>query len=42
MLKGTVRVAENPTKVSAKRPLANSEIDNKNRADITVGPLVKN
>jgi hypothetical protein len=30
------------TKPWEKRPPANSKIDNKNRADITVGPVVKN
>jgi hypothetical protein len=33
---------KNSTNVWEKRPPANSEIDNKNRADITVGPVVKN
>jgi len=33
---------KNSTNVWEKRPPANSEIDHKNRADITVGPVVKN
>jgi hypothetical protein len=33
---------EKSTKPWEKRPPANSKIDNKNRADITVGPVVKN
>jgi len=33
---------EKSTKLWEKRPLGNSKIDNKNRADITVGPVIKN
>src|SRR5260370_40827026 len=39
---GTVRVAESPQTFRSNVLLANCAIDNKNRADIAVGPVVKN
>ncbi len=40
--RGQFELPEKSTNVWEKRPSANSEIDNKNRADITVGPVAKN